>query len=61
MDKKTRVNDMIKEKLVKKMALSVSNIDVFYNIWGNEKYFGLNVGEFCQATFIPGRFFSLSV
>ena len=59
--KKTCVNDLIKEKLVKKMALRVSNTDEFYKIQGKGTYFGLNVGEFSQATFIPGRFFSLSV
>lgn len=43
------------------MALRVRNTDEFYKIRGKGKYFGLNVGQFCQATFIPGRFFSLSI
>lgn len=38
--KKTCVNDLIKEKLLKKMALRVSNTDEFYKIQGKGKCVG---------------------
>lgn len=37
---KTYVNDIIKEKLVKKMALRLSNADEFCNSWDKKNIWG---------------------